>query len=68
MKIQINGNEKLLEKSLTVLELLKTENVKMPDMVSVELNDKILKRQEFDSTNIKDGDRVEFLYFMGGGR
>ena len=68
MKIQINGNEKLIEKPLTVLDLLKRENVKMPDMVSVELNDKILKRQEFDSTEIHDGDNIEFLYFMGGGR
>ena len=33
----------------------------------VELNEQILKRSLFDSTQLKDGDKVEFLYFMGGG-
>ena len=39
----------------------------MPDMVSVELNGKILRRTEFESTTLNDGDRVKFRYFMGGG-
>ena len=39
----------------------------MPDMVSVELNGEYLDRDVFDSTPVKDGDEVEFLYFMGGG-
>jgi len=40
----------------------------MPDMVSVELNGQILKRSDFENTVLKDGDKAEFLYFMGGGR
>jgi sulfur carrier protein len=36
-------------------------------MVSVELNGEILERTLFGTTLLKDGDRVEFLYFMGGG-
>jgi len=52
---------------LTVSELLVEQNVKMPDMVSVELNNQILKRSDFEDTVFKDGDKVEFLYFMGGG-
>jgi sulfur carrier protein len=39
----------------------------MPDMVSVELNGKILKRSDFETTALNEGDKVEFLYFMGGG-
>jgi sulfur carrier protein len=39
----------------------------MPEMVSVELNGQILRRTEFDATILKDDDKVEFLYFMGGG-
>jgi sulfur carrier protein len=48
--------------------LLADQKVKMPDMVSVELNGDILDRSSFESTTIKDGDKMEFLYFMGGGR
>jgi len=36
--------------------------------VSVELNGKILKRSEFDTVTLADGDGIEFLYFMGGGQ
>ena len=39
----------------------------MPDMVSVELNGQILKRTKFEETVLKNDDKVEFLYFMGGG-
>ena len=69
MKLTINGNDETLEAaSLTVTELLAAKDVKMPDMVSVELNGDILDRDAFDSTTVNDGDAVEFLYFMGGGR
>lgn len=67
MKIFVNGKETDLNKSLTVIELLTEQKVKMPEMVSVELNGQILRRSEFEKTALKDGDKVEFLYFMGGG-
>jgi thiamine biosynthesis protein ThiS len=37
-------------------------------MVSVELNETVLQRAEFKTTPLHEGDRVELLYFMGGGR
>ncbi|MCK8824415.1 sulfur carrier protein ThiS [Fuchsiella alkaliacetigena] len=67
MKIQVNGKKVEYENELTVKELLKEEDVDMPEMVSVELNGEILAKDKFDSQLIKDGDQVEFLYFMGGG-
>tara|TARA_B100000427_G_scaffold192503_1_gene160057 strand:+ start:201 stop:407 length:207 start_codon:yes stop_codon:yes gene_type:complete len=68
MKIKLNGEETTLEKdSVTILELLKLKDVKMPDMVSVEYNGDILDRDQFDVTQVREGDQVEFLYFMGGG-
>ena len=68
MNLKINGESEVVDASdLTVSGLLKVKDVKMPDMVSVELNGDILDRDVFDSTPVKDGDEVEFLYFMGGG-
>jgi len=68
MKIKVNGEETTLEQeTLSVSELLKVKEVKMPDMVSVEYNGEILDREVFDSTTVKEGDELEFLYFMGGG-
>ena len=68
MKIKLNGEETTIEKeSLTVSELLTLKDVKMPDMVSVEYNGDMLDREAFGSTAVKEGDEIEFLYFMGGG-
>ena len=68
MKITINGEtEELADSKVTITELLKLKEVKMPDMVSVEHNGEMLERDQFDSVTIADGDSVEFLYFMGGG-
>ncbi len=67
MKLTINGKDVETNGSSTVTELLKEQKVKWPDMVSVELNGQIIKRDTFSSTVVDEGDKVEFLYFMGGG-
>lgn len=68
MKITINGKEEFIEKeSLTISELLKLKNVKMPEMVSVELNGEFLEKKDYETTIVKENDKIEFLYFMGGG-
>ncbi len=36
-------------------------------MVSVQLNEEFVKKENYDSTAIKENDSVDFLYFMGGG-
>jgi sulfur carrier protein len=68
MNITINGEkEEVTLTSNTVTELLKEKKVEMPEMVSVEINGEMLDRSAFESTKVKDGDEIEFLYFMGGG-
>ena len=67
MKIKVNDKEAEIADTTSIAELLVVQNVKMPDMVSVELNGSILDRQTFGTTALKPGDKVEFLYFMGGG-
>ena len=68
MKITVNGNEIETKDGLSVSELLVEQSVKMPEMVSIELNGKILGRGDFESTSLSADDNVEFLYFMGGGK
>ena len=68
MKLVVNGEQIDCGDSMTVSELLVEQKVKMPDMVSVELNGQIVRRTEFEQTALKNDDKVEFLYFMGGGR
>lgn len=67
MKITINGETKELKEGLSITELLVVENVEMPEMVSVQLNDEFLKQDEYVASIVKEGDDINFLYFMGGG-
>ena len=66
MRLKVNGKPEEFEKG-TVQELLILKKIE-PRMVSVELNSKILDRKEYETTSLKEGDVIEFLYFMGGGR
>jgi sulfur carrier protein len=68
MKVTVNGDEVDISGEISVTELLKEREVKMPDMVSVELNGEILERGTFPTTTVKEADKLEFLYFMGGGQ
>lgn len=67
LKVIVNGKEKEVANKVNVLELLKIENVKMPEMVTVEINDEIIDRGDFDSIIVEEKDKIEFIYFMGGG-
>ena len=67
MKITINGEELEIDANISVTTLLTIRQVKMPHMLTVHLNGNILKQETFDDVLIKEGDEVEFLFFMGGG-
>lgn len=68
MNLVINGEKTVLEnEKLSISELLKVKNVDMPDMVSVQVNGDFIDRDDFSSKYVKNGDEVDFLYFMGGG-
>lgn len=66
-KIIVNGELQDVKLPLTLTELIKQNNVEQPDMVSVQVNDDFVDRTEWDDIQIKEGDSVDFLYFMGGG-
>jgi sulfur carrier protein len=68
MKLVVNGSDVEVSDGINVTQLLIERKVKMPDMVSVEMNETVLQRAEFETTRLREGDRVELLYFMGGGR
>ncbi|MFT4005789.1 MAG: sulfur carrier protein ThiS [Lacrimispora sp.] len=66
MNIKIAGNKKEFENRVHY-RLIQLEDVENPEYVTVTLNDEFVERGQFEATELKDGDEVEFLYFMGGG-
>ncbi len=67
MKVTINGKVEELPSGTRLSDLLASRKIRA-EMVSVELNGEILQRGKFPTTQLSDGDKLEFLYYMGGGR
>ena len=67
MKLQINGEDKTYTEPLRLSELISQMGVK-GDRVAVELNLQIVPRDQWQLTNLSDGDRLEIVHFVGGGR
>jgi sulfur carrier protein len=67
MQLQINGEEREFPDSLTVAALVAELGMKQ-DRVAVELNLEIVPRANWEATALKDGDRLEIVHFVGGGK
>ena len=66
-KIYVNGDAQEVSLPLNVSELIQQENVLQPEMVSVQVNEEFADPNDWDGIQLKEGDKVDFLYFMGGG-
>lgn len=67
MKIIINGKEENLDGEFTISKLLKEKNIRY-EVVEVELNGNIIKKDDYDKIFLKDKDVLEFIFYMGGGK
>jgi sulfur carrier protein len=66
-KLIVNGEDQEVQLPATVADLIKQNNVAQPEMVSVQVNEEFVDREEFAALQLNEGDEVDFLYFMGGG-
>lgn len=67
MTITVAGEKKEVKDGLTLPELIELEKVETPEYVTVSINEEFVEGDQKDTTVLKEGDVVEFLYFMGGG-
>ena len=67
MLITVAGEKKEVADGLTVSALIEQEQVETPEYVTVSINEEFVDQAAFESHILKEGDEVEFLYFMGGG-
>jgi thiamine biosynthesis protein ThiS len=66
MTIIANGNEMEVAERSTLSDLVEMLRLD-PQRLAIELNRKIVRRAEWRSTTISDGDKVEIVQFVGGG-
>jgi len=65
MQLTINGKVENLEVS-TVMDVLKAKDID-PQLVAVEVNTQMIEQENLGTTSLKEHDKLEFLFFMGGG-
>ena len=68
MEIIVSGEKREVEQNITIAALIEQEQVETPQYVTVSVNEEFVERSLFESHVLQEGDEVEFLYFMGGGR
>ena len=66
IQVQVNGKERKVQSGLSVHQLVESFDLD-PKLIVVELNRKILSRDQFDDVQISEGDAVELVHFVGGG-
>ena len=66
IKITLNGKPTEIKAGMTVSDLLAKWKMK-PELVTVEINEDILQKLDYDTTVIKESDHIEFVFYMGGG-
>ena len=64
--LEINGESRSIPPVSNVLDLLRFLEI-AEEYVAVELNRKIIRRQDWEHTPISDQDKVEIVQFVGGG-
>jgi thiamine biosynthesis protein ThiS len=67
LQIQINGERQEFSDGLSLSELITRLKLRA-DQIAIELNHQVLRRSVWESTTLQEGDCVEIVHFVGGGR
>ena len=66
MNIVVNGNNTDIDDGCVISDLIKVIRLNS-ERIAVELNKKIVRRADWGSTTLSEGDKVEIVHFVGGG-
>ena len=67
MRVFVNGDEKDFGSDISLSDLIKQLDLPVA-RIAIELNREVVRRSDWDSTMLKDEDRIEIVHFVGGGK
>jgi thiamine biosynthesis protein ThiS len=67
LRIHVNGEPRDVEDEITLPELISVLQLK-PEQIAVELNRTVVRRSEWFATALQEGDQLEIVHFVGGGK
>lgn len=66
MEIVLNGEKREIENGATLLAVIEREGV-LEKVMAAAVNMQIVKKEDWETRSLEDGDKVELLQFVGGG-
>ena len=67
MEITLNGEKYTLERGSNIVDLIEKLGLNM-DKLAIERNLEIVPKSKFTMTIIEEGDKLEIVHFIGGGK
>jgi len=67
LRVYVNGEAREFSSPLSLDQLI-TELDLPPARIAVELNRAVVRRNEWNTTELRDDDRIEIVHFVGGGQ
>jgi thiamine biosynthesis protein ThiS len=64
--IQVNSEPREVKENISLPELVASLSLKA-EQVAIELNQRVVRRAQWESTILHEADKVEIVYFVGGG-
>ena len=66
MLIQVNGEPREVKENISLPELIAGLGLKV-EQVAIEINQRVVRRAQWESTMLREADKVEIVHFIGGG-
>jgi len=66
LQVYVNGDSKELPETISLAQLIEQLEL-APTRIAVELNRVVVRRADWFTTILSDGDRLEIVHFVGGG-
>lgn len=64
--IKVNNNDFPFEEELSISDILKAKKY-MDHMIIVKVNDLFIRKEDYPTKTVKDGDDVKVIHLFGGG-
>lgn len=66
VQLHVNGETRAVHEEMSLADLLERSEL-APQRVAVEVNRELVRRADYADTQLREGDRIEIVTFVGGG-
>ncbi len=64
--LTVNGKQRQLDGPIGLMSFLEANKIE-PRLIAIEYNGEIIKRERWDKTTLKAGDKLEIVHMVAGG-